>query len=44
MEKGISLGEIVEFLASDVVIGHMLKEDKKFYEFLSGEHGHKVVR
>ncbi len=35
-EQGISVGKLVEFLASEVVAGHMLAEDRKFYALFAG--------
>jgi hypothetical protein len=35
-DTGVSIGEMVEFLVTDVVVKHMLGVDRKFFGLFSG--------
>ena len=37
--SGASIGELVEFLVEQVVVGHMLREDRKFFHLFAVEPG-----
>ncbi|MET0086055.1 MAG: diguanylate cyclase [Sedimenticola sp.] len=36
-EEGVPIGDLVNFLVSEVVVGHMLKEDRKFYDLFAND-------